>query len=111
MGIHETARRIAFKHKPQRCEICNIEAKKLDVHHKDDNVRNNNIENLMVLCSSCHHKIDRRINNIFSNPNSVKNMAKTLRIKNALGLVERDELGRYKKGEYMEKPLEERRVE
>jgi hypothetical protein len=95
IGIHETARRIAFKYKPEICEKCNLQKKRLEVHHIDKNSYNNNIENLMIVCSSCHHIIDKRVNNIFKNPNWVKNMANTLKTKNILGLVERDELGRY----------------
>lgn len=39
----------------QECQICKS-TKNLDVHHKDGNFRNNTIENLMLLCRSCHMK-------------------------------------------------------
>lgn len=38
------------------CEICGKKGR-LDVHHKDHDYNNNNLDNLMVLCRSCHSKI------------------------------------------------------
>lgn len=38
-----------------KCTICHSE-NKIQVHHKDHNRHNNNLENLMVLCASCHAK-------------------------------------------------------
>ena len=38
------------------CQICGAETK-LDVHHKDGNYNNNSLDNLLVLCRSCHMKI------------------------------------------------------
>lgn len=40
------------------CEICGKEGK-LDMHHKDGDYQNNNIDNLQALCRSCHNKIHR----------------------------------------------------
>ena len=56
-NTHSTARTIneLFLHK-NKCEICN-KAEKLDIHHVDKNPNNNNAENLMCLCRSCHMKI------------------------------------------------------
>jgi len=48
---------------PNRCEICGSD-KNLEIHHKDGNRRNNSLNNLMVVCRSCHRKIDNRIKNI-----------------------------------------------
>lgn len=45
------------------CMNCGSE-KNINVHHKDGNRRNNNPDNLRILCSSCHHRTDGRINNI-----------------------------------------------
>lgn len=38
------------------CEICGA-TKDLEVHHKDKNHSNNNPNNLMTVCSSCHQKV------------------------------------------------------
>ena len=38
------------------CEICGT-TKDLEVHHKDKNHSNNNPNNLMTVCSSCHQQI------------------------------------------------------
>lgn len=44
-----------------KCRACNVSGKRtktrLEVHHIDGNVNNNNTENLMTLCSSCHHRL------------------------------------------------------
>lgn len=40
----------------QICQICSSD-KHLIVHHKDKNKKNNNINNLIVLCRKCHGKI------------------------------------------------------
>lgn len=56
---HHTARKInELILKVDKCEICGNE-KNLDVHHKDFNEKNNNINNLQVLCRSCHMKKHR----------------------------------------------------
>ncbi len=36
--------------------------KKLDVHHIDYDKTNNNIENLIILCGSCHTKTNGKNN-------------------------------------------------
>ena len=38
-----------------KCEICNS-TKFLEVHHKDHNRENNELDNLILLCKSCHKK-------------------------------------------------------
>jgi len=40
----------------ERCELCGRYGA-MHIHHKDGNPYNNNIENLAVLCSSCHRKV------------------------------------------------------
>jgi len=48
-------RRIAYKKYGYICNKCGITNKKvLLVHHKDRNRKNNNIDNLEILCRNCH---------------------------------------------------------
>ena len=58
-NTHSTARTInnLFLHK-DKCEKCG-KTGKLDIHHIDENPNNNNLENLMCLCRSCHMKAHR----------------------------------------------------
>lgn len=50
-------RTIAFENLPHRCGHCGVEVDLFtaDVHHKDRNRNNNSLENLEILCKSCHH--------------------------------------------------------
>ncbi len=43
----------------QKCEICRYceNESSLDIHHKDWDHENNNIENLQIICSNCHRKL------------------------------------------------------
>ena len=42
------------------CQLCKIFSKdKIEIHHIDYNVQNNNLDNLIVLCKKCHHKTNR----------------------------------------------------
>lgn len=58
-NAHTTARKIneLILHK-ETCELCGSD-KNLDIHHIDGNWKNNNINNLMCLCRSCHTKYER----------------------------------------------------
>ena len=58
-NAHTTARKIneLILHK-EVCELCGSETN-LDIHHIDGNWRNNNLNNLMCLCRSCHTKYER----------------------------------------------------
>lgn len=49
-------RDIAFRDKEKECEICgyNKYVEVLQIHHKDCNRMNNAIENLIILCPTCH---------------------------------------------------------
>ncbi len=47
-------RRIAFENLPNECAVCGT-TKRLEIHHKDKNNKNNLLSNLMILCNP-HHK-------------------------------------------------------
>ena len=49
-------RQRAFAHYSHECFICKSE-KSLHVHHIDESHQNNSIENLRILCHSCHRRI------------------------------------------------------
>jgi len=46
-------------HKPPVCEICGevVHGRRLHIHHKDKNRRNNDLNNLQVVCVSCHNNV------------------------------------------------------
>jgi hypothetical protein len=58
-----TYRRTAISLYGCKCETCGVEdiAALLDVHHVDENKKNNYIDNLIVLCVRCHAKITRGV--------------------------------------------------
>lgn len=50
------AKAIYFEHNINViCEHCGL-TKKIHIHHKDENWKNNNIQNLQALCIKCHNK-------------------------------------------------------
>ena len=51
---------LVFKRDLFQCKKCK-NTKKLEVHHIDWNNKNNELENLVVLCEGCHHNIHRFI--------------------------------------------------
>lgn len=59
-NAHASARNInKLILKKDHCEICGS-TKNLDMHHIDGNWQNNNLDNLMCLCRSCHMKEERK---------------------------------------------------
>ena len=58
-NAHTTARKIneLILHK-EVCELCGSDTN-LDIHHIDGNWQNNNLDNLMCLCRSCHTRYER----------------------------------------------------
>lgn len=57
-----TYRALAFENYPHKCDECGYD-KRLDVlqvHHQDHDRENNNLDNLRILCPTCHvgHHID-----------------------------------------------------
>ena len=63
-NAHATARKIneLILHK-ECCETCGS-TNNLDIHHIDGNWQNNNLDNLMCLCRSCHAKYEFNKNKI-----------------------------------------------
>lgn len=53
-----TYRKEALSHYEKSCIKCG-HTKKVIVHHIDENRKNNNLSNLMILCESCHVKIHK----------------------------------------------------
>jgi Zn finger protein HypA/HybF involved in hydrogenase expression len=49
---------IAKRNHPLRCNKCQYDKiiQVLEVHHKDRNRKNNNVENLEILCPTCHQE-------------------------------------------------------
>lgn len=43
------------------CETCKAADKRLDIHHKNHDTLDNRLENLLVLCRSCHLKESYRM--------------------------------------------------
>lgn len=70
---HHSARRILYNiyGKERKCEICGSTTN-VDVHHIDGNFSNNNIDNLMLLCRSCHMKAHRNVSKCKYCDNKVK---------------------------------------
>jgi len=55
----------AKRYKKNYCENCKlkkeeIKNRRLEVHHKDNDIKNNNPKNLITLCNKCHKIIDGR---------------------------------------------------
>ena len=63
-NAHTTARKIneLILHK-EVCELCGSD-NNLDIHHIDGDWQNNNLDNLMCLCRSCHTKYERNKNKL-----------------------------------------------
>jgi len=61
-GVNEDYyNRIARENLVWECSHCKSK-KKLEIHHKDRNRKNNRLSNLMVLCSKCHGKEHKKLN-------------------------------------------------
>lgn len=49
----------AMSNLPHRCMVCGWDEDEriLEVHHINENRQNNELENLVILCPTCHRKI------------------------------------------------------
>ena len=54
-----TYRPFAFRNYKHECAVCGWQEDEdiLEVHHIDENRDNNNLENLIILCPTCHRKL------------------------------------------------------
>jgi hypothetical protein len=52
-GAHQT---LAREHLKDSCEGCGT-SERLEIHHKDEDWKNNSEQNLSTLCRSCHMKL------------------------------------------------------
>ena len=54
-----TYRKLAFRNYPHECAVCrwNEDNYVLEVHHIDENRLNNELDNLIILCPTCHKKL------------------------------------------------------
>ena len=57
--------RIAYETYGKICSKCGETEGQIDVHHKDENRKNNKIINLMVFCAPCHAKFHKTKKEIF----------------------------------------------
>jgi 5-methylcytosine-specific restriction endonuclease McrA len=55
-GNLSTYRRLAFNNLDKKCYYCKYDKHEniLQVHHIDNNRKNNKLENLRILCPTCH---------------------------------------------------------
>lgn len=65
----------------EKCQSCGRDDLRLHVHHKDENWKNNQIDNLMVLCYKCHSKIHSEN----PNPNDGRRLRIIFPYRNKLG--------------------------
>lgn len=58
-GTGTDYRKFAFREYPHKCAICGWDEDEdvLQVHHIDENRKNAKLENLIILCPTCHQKL------------------------------------------------------
>jgi len=63
---YKIAKKIILKERGRFCERCGKELgeKKVVIHHKNGRRWDNNLDNLQILCSSCHSKIHNEIGKV-----------------------------------------------
>lgn len=71
-----TYRRIAFEQYEHKCKICgwNKDKRILEVHHIDENRKNNKINNLIILCPICHRYLTLHLKTLEELINESKNI-------------------------------------
>lgn len=68
-------RKIAYANYEKKCVCCGYdeEPKILQVHHRDENHSNNDINNLVILCPNCHWKITLHLYTLTKDNQLIKN--------------------------------------
>ena len=91
-----------------KCSMCGQSKKRILIHHKDKNHKNNDISNLMAVCDKCHvgiHQPDRKRTDIdWSDKESVKRYKREHHQK-----LKNDPEYRKKRNEYMKKYKKKKR--
>lgn len=55
--FHTIARAIYYEHCTNpSCEVC-FSSNRIHIHHKDEDITNNDLENLQALCQACHNRV------------------------------------------------------
>jgi len=54
--MKQTHREVCFREYDEECQVCG-DTENVHVHHRDGNRVNNEIENLIPLCHSCHKNV------------------------------------------------------
>ena len=58
-------RKLALENNPNFCSLCGFsEEYAIEVHHIDRNRKNNDLENLVVVCANCHRGIHKKVPSI-----------------------------------------------
>lgn len=62
-------RKEALNHYANKCYVCgwDEDPRVLEVHHKDENRKNNSIDNLVILCPTCHKKVSLHLYKLIDN--------------------------------------------
>jgi 5-methylcytosine-specific restriction endonuclease McrA len=62
-NISRRYRKLAFMFKEKKCQVCAYDEYDfcLDVHHLDEDRKNNELDNLIILCAMCHRKVHKKI--------------------------------------------------
>ena len=60
ISLTKEQKEMVFDKFNNKCAICNAE-EGLHIHHKDQNPKNNQIDNLLVLCGICHKKVHMKV--------------------------------------------------
>lgn len=66
------------------CQRCGSINKKLEIHHLDENVENDNLNNMITICHKCHSRIHRRGCNFWASKRKDGKIAPNMKITNGL---------------------------
>lgn len=87
-------RRIIFERDNNSCQRCGVD-KHLLIHHLDNNDRNNDLTNLIVLCSQCHLDLHRPSNaEVNQGDINIMESKEIQQLRKQLGLTQKEFAGR-----------------